>query len=42
MIQLAGFILAVGFQSVVEGEVNMQLIFLSDEAWFHLQGYINM
>jgi hypothetical protein len=28
-------------QSVVEGEVNPQLTFFSDEAWFHLQGYIN-
>jgi hypothetical protein len=28
-------------QSVVGGEVNPQLTFFSDEAWFHLQGYIN-
>jgi hypothetical protein len=28
-------------QSVVEGEIDPQLIFLSDEAWFHLQGYKN-
>jgi hypothetical protein len=36
--QLAGFIFAVVFlQSVVEGEIDPQLIFFSDEAWFHLQ-----
>jgi hypothetical protein len=29
-------------QSVVEGEINPQLTFFPDEAWFHLQGYINM
>jgi hypothetical protein len=27
-------------QSVVEGEIDRQLTFFSDEAWFHLQGYI--
>jgi hypothetical protein len=25
----------------VEGEVDPQLAFFSDEAWFNLQGYIN-
>jgi hypothetical protein len=40
--QLAGFIFAVVFlQSVVEGEIDLQLTFFSDEAWFHLQGCIN-
>jgi hypothetical protein len=29
-------------QSVVKGEIYPQLTFFSDEAWFHLQGYINM
>jgi hypothetical protein len=29
-------------QSVVEGEIDPQLAFLSDEAWFRLQEYINM
>jgi hypothetical protein len=29
-------------QSVVKGEIDLQLTFFSDEAWFHLQGYINM
>jgi hypothetical protein len=29
-------------QSVVESEIDLQLTFFSDEAWFHLQGYINM
>jgi hypothetical protein len=29
-------------QSVVEGEIDPQLTFFSNEAWFHLQGYINM
>jgi transposase len=29
-------------QSVVKGESNPQLTFLAVEAWFHLQGYINM
>jgi hypothetical protein len=24
-------------QSVVEGEINQQFTFFSDEAWFHLQ-----
>jgi hypothetical protein len=28
-------------QSVVEGEIDPQLTFFSDEEWFHLQGYIN-
>jgi hypothetical protein len=28
-------------QSVVEGEIDPQLTFSSDETWFHLQGYIN-
>jgi hypothetical protein len=28
-------------QSVVEGEIDPQSKFFSDEAWFHLQGYIN-
>jgi hypothetical protein len=28
-------------QSVVGGEIDPQLTFFSDEAWFHLQGYIN-
>jgi hypothetical protein len=28
-------------QSVVEGEIDPHLTFFSDEAWFHLQGYIN-
>jgi hypothetical protein len=28
-------------QSVVEGEIDPQLIFFSDKAWFHLQGYIS-
>jgi hypothetical protein len=28
-------------QSVVEGEIDLQLAFFSDEAWFHLHGYIN-
>jgi hypothetical protein len=28
-------------QYVVEGEIDQQLTFFSDEAWFHLQGYIN-
>jgi transposase len=29
-------------QFVVEGEIDSQLTFFSDEAWFQLQGYINM
>jgi hypothetical protein len=29
-------------QPVVEGELDPQLTFFSHEAWFHLQGYINM
>jgi hypothetical protein len=28
-------------QSVIEDEINAQLTFFSDEAWFHLQGYMN-
>jgi hypothetical protein len=28
-------------QSVVGGEIDSQLTFFSDEAWFYLQGYIN-
>jgi hypothetical protein len=28
-------------QSVVEGEIDPQLTFCSEEAWFHLQGYKN-
>jgi hypothetical protein len=28
-------------QSVVKGENDPQLTFFSDEAWFHMQGYIN-
>jgi hypothetical protein len=28
-------------QSVVEGEIDPQLTFFLDEAWFHLQRYIN-
>jgi hypothetical protein len=28
-------------QSVVEGGIGPQFAFFSDEAWFHLQGYIN-
>jgi hypothetical protein len=28
-------------QSVVEGEIDPQLTFFSDEAWLHLQEYIN-
>jgi hypothetical protein len=28
-------------QPVEEDEIDPQLIFFSDEAWFHLQGYIN-
>jgi hypothetical protein len=28
-------------QSVVEGELNLQLTFFCDEAWFYLQGYVN-
>jgi hypothetical protein len=29
-------------QSVIEGEIDLQLTFFSEEAWFHLQGYINV
>jgi hypothetical protein len=37
-IQLAGFIFAVAFYSlVIEGEIDPQLTFFPDEAWFHLQ-----
>jgi hypothetical protein len=28
-------------ESVVKGEIDLQLTFFSNEAWFHLQGYIN-
>jgi hypothetical protein len=28
-------------QPVIEGEIDPQLTFFSDEAWFHLQRYIN-
>jgi hypothetical protein len=28
-------------QSVVEGEIDPQLIFFSDESWLHLQGCMN-
>jgi hypothetical protein len=28
-------------QSVVEGEIDPQLTFFSDEAWLHMQGHIN-
>jgi hypothetical protein len=28
-------------QPVFEGEIDPQLTFFSDEAWFRLQGYIN-
>jgi hypothetical protein len=28
-------------QSVAEGEIDPQLTFFSDEAWFHVLGYIN-
>jgi hypothetical protein len=29
-------------QSFVEGEIDINLAFFSAEAWFHMQGYINM
>jgi hypothetical protein len=29
-------------QSVVKGEIDLRLTFFSEEAWFHLQGYVNM
>jgi hypothetical protein len=29
-------------QSVIRGEIDLQLTFFSDEAWFYLQGYISM
>jgi hypothetical protein len=35
-IQLAGLV-----SSVVDDEIDLQLTILFDEAWFHLQGYIN-
>jgi hypothetical protein len=42
-IQLAWFIFAVGFYSLSStGKIDPQLTFFSDEARFHLQGYINM
>jgi hypothetical protein len=28
-------------QSVVKGEIDLQLVLFSDEAWVHLPGYIN-
>jgi hypothetical protein len=28
-------------QSVIKVEIDPQLTFISDEAWFHLQGYLN-
>jgi hypothetical protein len=40
-IQQQGSFLQLVSAVVVEGEVNPQLAFLSDEARFHLQGYIN-
>jgi hypothetical protein len=27
--------------SVIEGEIDLQLALFYDEAWFHLQGYVN-
>jgi hypothetical protein len=27
--------------AVIKGEINLQLTLFSDEAWFHLEGYIN-
>jgi hypothetical protein len=41
VIPLAGLIFAAGFYNVVESEIDQQLTLFSDEAWFHLQGYIN-
>jgi hypothetical protein len=36
-------VFAVGFYSLfIKGEINPQLILFSDEACFHLRGYINM
>jgi hypothetical protein len=29
-------------QCIIEDEIALQLTFFSDEAWFHLQGYIYM
>jgi hypothetical protein len=29
-------------QSIIKGGINLQFAFFSDEAWVHLQGYINM
>jgi hypothetical protein len=41
-IQVTGFNFALGFYCLsVEGEINWHLTLFSDEAWFHLQGYIN-
>jgi hypothetical protein len=41
-IQLAVFVSAVDSCSLhVEGEIDPQLTFFSDEAWFRLQGYTN-
>jgi hypothetical protein len=34
--------LSQSLQSVVEGGIGPQLTFFTHEAWFHLQGYINM
>jgi hypothetical protein len=42
MIQLAEFIFAAGFHGAITGEIDPQLTFLSDEAWFYLLGYTNM
>jgi hypothetical protein len=38
-----GLIFAAGFYNLSSkvSEINSQLTFFSDEAWFHLQGYIN-
>jgi hypothetical protein len=42
VIHLARFTFAVVFlQCIIEDETDLQLTFFSDEAWFHLQGYIN-
>jgi hypothetical protein len=40
VIHLAGFIFAADVYSL-SSKARSQLIFFSDEAWFHLQGYIN-
>jgi hypothetical protein len=29
-------------QFVIEGEIDLQLAFFTDEAWFHLQGYVHI